>query len=80
MVSYAKGPVAAGPSCCSAAQLAQIVTGVLAVVGAVTVLWVFFAPRRTRALDPQDEIDRRILELEDSLSHLQDDFGHAVGQ
>jgi len=65
-------------SCCTAAQVAQIATGVLAVIGTATVLWMIFSRRRARTLDPQLEIDRRINELEDSLSRLQDGFGHVV--
>ena len=51
---------------------------ILAVIGAATVLWMVFSHRRGRMLDPQAEIDRRINDLEDSLSHLQDIFGQAV--
>lgn len=64
--------------CCSSAQVAQVVTGVLAVVGAATVLWMIFSRKDPREVDPQAEIDRRISELETSLSHLQDTFGHVM--
>ena len=47
--------------------MAQIATGVLAVIGAATVLWVVCLRKRPRQVNPQDEIDRRIRELEDLL-------------
>ena len=72
MSTHAQCFAEAKPVCCSAAQITQIVTGALAIIGAATILWVIFANKRSRDRDPQVEIDQRISALEDSLSHLQD--------
>ena len=58
------------------ALIAEIVAGTLLVAGLAAVWWM--VARRGRVVDPQVEIDRRIDDLEHSLSHLQDVFGHAV--
>lgn len=63
--------------CCSSA--AQVVTGALVTLGVAAVVWVLLGRRAGSRLDPQIEIDRRIDELENSLTHLQDAFGHAIG-
>lgn len=59
------------------ALIAEIVAGTLLVAGLATVWWMV-SRRATRVVDPQVEIDRRIDDLENSLSRLQDVFGHAI--
>lgn len=58
------------------ALIAEIVAGTLLVAGLATVWWL--VARRARTVDPQAEIDRRINDLEHSLSHLQDAFTQVV--
>ena len=57
---------------------ASIVTGALVVVGLAAVLWMVVSRRTISDLDPQAEIDRRINDLEHSLSRLQEVFGQAI--
>ena len=60
------------------AFVGQIVAGTLLVAGLVAVLWIV-SRRVIPTIDPQTEIDRRINDLESSLSRLQDVYGQAVG-
>jgi hypothetical protein len=63
--------------CCSG-MLGGLFTGALLLVGLGAALWYLFGREETGEHDPQREIDRRISELEDSLSHLQDSFSSTV--
>ena len=53
----------------------QLVTGALVLAGLAAVLWLAASRRDSPTVDPQAEIDRRIDDLEQSLSRLQDVFG-----
>ena len=61
----------------SRALIAQIVTGTLFIAGVAALVWIVSHHTKSTP-DPQAEIDRRINDLEDSLSRLQDVFGHAL--
>ena len=54
------------------AMAVQIVTGTLVVAGLAAVVWTVLARRNDVLVDPQAEIDRRIQDLEGSMSRLQD--------
>ena len=56
----------------------QLVTGALVLAGLAAVLWLAASRRAVTIVDPQAEIDRRIDDLEQSLSRLQDVFGQAA--
>lgn len=62
----------------SLAFVAQIVTGTLLVAGVAALVWALSRHSTSAIIDPQAEIDKRINNLEDSLSRLQDVFGHAI--
>jgi len=61
----------------SLALIAEVVAGTLLVAG-ITAVWWFLSHRAVPVVDPQAEIDRRIDDLEHSLTHLQDAFGQVV--
>lgn len=54
-----------------------VVTSVLAVIGVVTVVWALLM-RRGLVKDPLAEADKRIDDLERSLSRLQETFSNIV--
>jgi len=59
---------------------AKAITGVIFAAGiAALVVVALTRHRRREVLDPLTEADRRIDALEESLRHLQDSFGQAVG-
>jgi len=64
--------------CCSSSQAFGIATGVLAVVSVAALLWAVYRRHGSRTLDPMTEVDKRIDELEHSLTRLQSVFGHAI--
>jgi len=53
------------------------VTGTLFIAGVAALVWIVSHHTKSTP-DPQAEIDRRINDLEDSLSRLQDVFVHAL--
>jgi len=59
------------------ALIAEIAAGALLVAGLAAVWWMV-SRRAAPEVDPQVEIDRRINDLESSLTRLQDVFGQAV--
>ena len=61
----------------SLAFVAQVVTGTLVISGFAALVWMM-SRHHTSTIDPQTEIDKRINDLEDSLSRLQDVFGSAI--
>lgn len=62
----------------SLAYIGQFVAGALLVAGFAAVVWML-SRRGSSSPDPVAEIDRRINDLEHSLSRLKDVFGDAVG-
>lgn len=61
----------------SLTRVVQIASGTLLIAGLAAVLWIAATRRGTASLNPQDEIDRRINDLEHSLTRLQDVFGQS---
>ena len=63
--------------CC--AQAPKVITGLLIGAGLAAALWLLFF-RRDAQPDPLTEVDRRIDELDSSLSRLQDVFSQQNGR
>jgi len=64
---------------CCAQQAPLIIAGVVVAAGVAAALWLLLSHQSQQA-DPQAEIDRRISDLESSLTRLQDSFGHTTGR
>jgi HAMP domain-containing protein len=64
--------------CCSNTNVAVIVTGVFVVTGLAALAVAWCTRRRPLPIDPLEEADRRIDELENTLRRLQDTFGQVV--
>ena len=63
---------------CCGEHAPMVIAGVVVVAGVALVLWLLLSHQTTH-VDPQAEIDRRISDLEHSLSHLHDAIGHTTG-
>lgn len=63
---------------CSPAQTAGIIAGAALVVGVVVAATLLLKRHAEVTLDPLEETDRRITELEQSLRRLHDNFGQTT--
>ena len=63
---------------CSTGKVTAIVTGVVLLAGLLALALAWLTRRRPLPVDPLEETDRRIDELEDSLRRLQETFGQVV--